>query len=125
MNYTIADFPFSSDNQFNAMKRCDDVKSTMIAIVQQFLKVKRKSRLGKNIGSSLPEMLYELYDSDNLNEQAKLIRSELIEQFPEFNFHSLTMKIQILEQVSTLVVVIAMSTQFTEVYEFELYYPKI
>lgn len=124
MRYTIANFPFKSDTANDSMERCKTPNETMISIVKQFLKTKRRSRLAKNVGSSLPEMMFNLYTSNNLNNQALIIKQELIEQFGEFTFHSLVMEIVMMENTSTLVVTIEMSSAVSDIVQFEILFPK-
>ena len=121
MSY-IAKFPFTESYKDRALARCDSVEETMFSAIKAFLRVKKKSRLGKNIGSSLPEMLYNLYNEEDLKVQESLIKQELIEQFAEFNFHSLKMEIKMIDKTSTLFVTIKLSTSISKVFEMvEIY----
>lgn len=124
MRYTIANFPFKTDNQTDSLERCSTPIDTMISVVTQFLKTRKRSRLGKNVGSILPDMLYNLYTNDSLTSYSSLVKQDLIEQFPEFTFHSLYMEMQMIDGISTLVVRIEISSIVTDITQFEILFPK-
>lgn len=123
MANSINYFPFQTDNLTNALRRCDNVNDTLISIVKQFLLTRKGSRLGNPIGSSLLDMLYNLYPKADLKVQERIQKQELTEQFPEISFHNVLLNIKNINDVSTLEMKITLSTSITDILEFELYFP--
>ena len=97
-------FPFAYDNENDCLKRAHTIEDTLLSAIRIFLLTRKGSRLGSNIGSFLPELMFQLIPNAQLPSLGDELKTELITNFPGVDFISVNFSKSHENHVSELVV---------------------
>lgn len=95
-------FPFRYDNEDECLLRAFTVEETVLSSIKAFLVTRKGSRLGTNLGSFLPELLFQGLPLSKLSLYADDLKTELGDQFPGVTFLEVLFISDLEERSSTL-----------------------
>lgn len=95
-------FPFRYDNENECLLRAYSVEETVLSSIKAFLITRKGSRLGSNLGSFLPDLLFQGLPLSKLSLFADDLKTELGDQFPGVTFLEVTFISELNERASTL-----------------------
>lgn len=119
-------FPFKEDFENNCLKRAHTVEETIISAIRLYILTPPGSRVGNMIGCFIPELLYQLIPSGNLESYAAQLRGDLIAQFPGVEFVSVTMTRDMTQTTVDLIIKISFSVLTAEkIVDMEVVLPSL